>query len=1153
MGAVIRADDARPPQRDKRQDIEGETMGQFTGAAFQGARARVSRPLRIASFGLALPLAFVAAGARATDNQGAASSAGPALLAPAPTASQGPKRTQHKAPAPAPARRTVAAGAGAAAPAQPILLAQATPTQGGTGTGATGQANPSNQPPPPAGTPPGSNAALSEVVVTGSRIERSTFTTPNPVTVLNSQDIANLGITNVGEVLGELPQNSNFFAANNVGLGNFNVGAQLANLRGLNPFFGTRTLTLVDTERFVPQATGGGVDVTLIPSMLVARTEVVTGGASAVYGSDAVAGVVNIILDKKLQGFKGQADYGQTSHHDGGDPHVSIAYGTDLGSRAHIIMGGEFENSEDIGICSQVRSWCASNYGVLTNTLYNGAPAGGGHPAIPPNGLPHYIIGPNATLANQSQTGVLTPCTLPVGVCIPLGPQWIFNSAGNAVSPFNPGNYADGAGVFGFSQGAGATGVGAYDGTTIKPSTKRYTGLADLEYKITDNLNAFLQFDYARSESVNPVANGAIGPIALEVASGVFVPLSSQINYNNPFLPAQFKPGGANALSPPGPIPPPFCAPNPFPCGNSIGGALLGYNMNAIDPARNVTHDHVERLTGGMNGEITGTWNWDAYFEYGQNYNAQALFNNVVSTFLQNALDVVTDPATGQPVCASGAPGCVPLDLFGSNNANPAALAYAFRTLYEFSTLKQYVISGNVHGDLFGGIGAGPVKIALGVEARRDTADVTHDLQDQPFYDEYFLSYGLDYAGKIDVAEGYTEIDFPVLKDLPFAKYLDFDGAIRETSNTNTNQTFGAATDGESVTHRIPSWKLSGIWDTTDWLRIRGTRSRDVRAPYFRELYETYAVTAGGPFGTVVNPVNQQSEVVTALTGGNINLEPETADTETVGIVLAPKSGPLNRFQFSTDWYKIVINNPIAGPPFGLGVQNIVNLCYAGQQAFCNRITFGTPGNFGTIQTVNNTAVNLGRYEVRGVDFEADYSLPLPDVSKSLPGNLNFRWLTSLLYNMTIDDGLGSPPVDYAGQSGPTGAFGGFNTSPRWQSNFFVTYNVGRFTGTAQVRWIGPGSFEAITAFGGAPIAPGDAGYSSTNPNSINTNSVASATYLDLFGSYDITDHVSLFTSINNVFNKSPPVAPGGNGYPTNPVYFDTYGLFWRVGVRVAF
>src|SRR6185312_6214188 len=138
----------------------------------------------------------------------------------------------------------------------------------------------------------------------------------------------------------------------------------------------------------------------------------------------------------------------------------------------------------------------------------------------------------------------------------------------------------------------------------------------------------------------------------------------------------------------------------------------------------------------------------------------------------------------------------------------------------------------------------------------------------------YFLSYGLDYAGKISVVEGYGEINVPVLKDLPLAKYLELDGAFRETNNKNTNETGAAATDGESVTHNINSWKLSSIWDLTDWFRLRGTRSRDVRAAGFRELYESYAVSAGGPFGTITNPQNNQSEVITALTGGNINLAP---------------------------------------------------------------------------------------------------------------------------------------------------------------------------------------------------------------------------------------------------------------------------------------
>jgi iron complex outermembrane receptor protein len=143
--------------------------------------------------------------------------------------------------------------------------------------------------------------------------------------------------------------------------------------------------------------------------------------------------------------------------------------------------------------------------------------------------------------------------------------------------------------------------------------------------------------------------------------------------------------------------------------------------------------------------------------------------------------------------------------------------------------------------------------------------------------------------------------------------------------------------------------------------------------------------------------------------------------------------------------------------------------------------------------------------------------------------------------------------VNYAGQSGPTGAFGGFNTSPRWQSNFFATYANGPFSGTVQVRWIGPGTFEAVDAAGGLAIAPGDPGYTTTNVNSINNNSVASATYLNLSGSYDLSSHFTVFATIDNVLNRSPPVAPGGNGYPTNPVYFDTYGMTWRLGVKASF
>jgi outer membrane receptor protein involved in Fe transport len=353
------------------------------------------------------------------------------------------------------------------------------------------------------------------------------------------------------------------------------------------------------------------------------------------------------------------------------------------------------------------------------------------------------------------------------------------------------------------------------------------------------------------------------------------------------------------------------------------------------------------------------------------------------------------------------------------------------------------------------------------------------------------------------------------------------------------------------VGHSFPTWKVSGIWDVTDWLRFRGTRSRDVRAPQFRELFQSYSVASAGPFASVNNPWNNNLPQQTHITtGGTLALKPETADTLTAGVVLSPKSGWSDRLRFSADWYEIVINDPITGPPFGIGAQNIVNGCYQGSSFFCSLV-----GGAGTanITSVNNSAANLGKYTTRGVDFEGGYDLPLDSVSKGWGGDLNVRILASYLYDMIINTGLGGPIINYAGQSGPTGAFGGYNTSPYWQGNGYFTYSNGPFSGTVQLRYVGAGKLMARSAFGGLPVTPGSAGYSSTNPNSVNENSVPSEWYVNLAASYDINQHLAVFANVNNLFNQAPPVAPGGNGYPTNPVYFDTYGLTWKVGARFRF
>ena len=997
---------------------------------------------------------------------------------------------------------------------------------------------------------PASSAASSEneILVTGSRVRRSTFETPNPVTVLDAEDIEDLGLNNVAEVVKQLPQNSNFFAANNVGMGNFNVGAQLVNLRGLNPFFGTRTLTLIDTRRVVSTTAGGGVDITLVPSMLVGRTETVTGGASAVYGSDAIAGVVNVILDKSLEGLKAQADFSATTHGDGDDWHAAAAYGTSFADgRGHFIVGAEYQDSAPIGDCATERDWCAQGYALFNNTDY-------ATPGAPGYGQPHYVLGPNATIAYSSSTGALSPCLFFVpgaGFCgyVPAvtGPTFQFNPAGTAAIPFDSGRYSAGSfPIFGLPrQGGDQFATGNYDITTLRAGVEKLSTLARAEYEISPAITVSLEGSYARSEAVNPHATGAVGPFPFLLFDPFL--LGYQIAPDNAFLPPSVA-----AMIP--------------------NGASLGRTMNNLQTARNETNNETWRLVGGLEGDIGSHWSWDAYYSHGENHNDQHLFHNMVQPLLRFALDAVRLPS-GAVVCGVTIPGrinpdtgfpytpanvafansagtCVPLNLFGSASASQAAIDYAFRELVEFVNQKQDVTAFNVRGDLFGGWGAGPIKLATGAEWRRESGNLSHDLANQPWYSGYYLTYGGDYAGKTEVLEGYVELNVPVFRDSPVGRYLELDGAVRGTRNKNEGTLGNAA--GQTRTREFVTWKVSGIWDATDWLRVRATRSRDVRAAQFRELFETRDPFVGPPFGVVNNPWpgGTANDAIIATIGGDVNLRPEKADTLTAGVVLSPQGGFLSGFKFSADWYQIEIEDAIAS--LGIGAQNIVTGCFQGNQVFCDRIVGeGTPD----IISVFNNAANLQGFVTRGVDFEAVYNLPLQEDS-----SLTFRVLASYLYDQLFDTGQTDPatgdpiaPRNYAGTSGPTGAFGSFNTAPKWQGNAFLTYRQGPFSGTVQARYVGPGRFMVLTAAGGPPIDPSDPGYASTDPNSITDNSVDDAIYVNLAGSFDVTEQVQVFGSLNNVFDKDPPIAPGGNGFPTNPVYFDTYGRTFRIGARVNF
>jgi len=966
-----------------------------------------------------------------------------------------------------------------------------------------------------------------EIVVTGSRIRQDGFESATPTTVVGSELLNSMGIANVGDAVGLIPQNSQFVSDTNVGNGNFNVGAQLANLRGLNPFFGTRTLTLLNTRRHVPTTTGGAVDLSLIPSTLVSRVETVTGGASAAYGSDAIAGVVNILLDTDLEGVKLNLDYAQTGEGDGSDVHLGVGGGWSFANdRGHVLIGGEYQDTSSIDNCTS-RSWCTNADALFTNNSY-----------LLNNGSPQYVIGPNAKLNGATQTGVIG------GGFSGIAPAQ-FNEAGNGLAPFANGQFGGNFSANGYRQGGDGTNVGPYNYRQLRPANERYSILGHLTYNLTDRLELFSELSYASTD--------AVSKSALNDNPGAF--LGSTIYADNFYL---------NQLAAP-PVVGPF-------------GLPFAREMSNLRQGRNETSNDVRRIVLGLSGDLLQEWTWETYYQYGENENKQRVHNWMVNDndgvftgttnggplgvgsfdFFDWALDAVND-GTGRPVCRQvllgnpAAAGCLPLNLFGLNNADQRAIDYAYRTLIEDGTFEQQVIAASFQGALFEGWGAGPISMAAGIEYRKEQGAVVHG--DDPFRFQYVLSYGGDYSGALEVTEEFVEFDVPVVNG---AQALNFNVAARHTENkTKGGDTGISTTIGQTRSVDFDTWKVSGVYDPVEWFRLRGTRSRDIRAAAFRELYFSYDGTLAA-VGTVVNPWtgNPQDPSRTVL-GGNFGLQPETADTDTFGFVISP-GGADARLRFSADWYEIELEDAIA--TFGVGANAIIAGCFANASSpSCANIA-GIPngsGGFSDIQTVYNLAANLGAVETRGVDIETTYTWML-DQSAS---TLTLRVLATNLYDMIIDPGTGAPPVNYRGQSGPVGAFGGFNTSPEWQASTFLTFSDDRFSTTLQAQYVGSAKFATVFGGGfGGPIVPAtgpeEPNYATTLPGSVSDNTVPSKVYLTLSGSYDFEfggSQLQFFGVVNNLLDEEPPIVPGGNGFPTNPVYFDTLGRTYRVGVRMEF
>ena len=957
------------------------------------------------------------------------------------------------------------------------------------------------------------------IIVTGSRLSRSTFDTPSPVTLLGSEDLARRGITNVAEAITELPSFRDSTSPQTQGFGSFNVGARISNLRGLGV---TRNLILVDGRRFAPTTREGSVDLNFIPSILVERTEIVTGGASAAYGSDAITGVVNIILDDDLEGLKSEIDIGVSEEGDGRRFHAAAAYGLALGDRAHLVIGGEYADQKGIGNCF-TRDWCTLG-AIVTNPGYAAGGVG--------NGLPNLVRANTGAGLRFNNAGVIYGGA-------PGSPAAAFNIFGTGgvtfgpdgeVLPFRTGNPA-----FALFQVGGDI-LPAYANANITVPVERYSVNANFTYDFSDSVSGFV--------------SGTYGHVDGQLLQTSFFSLGIPIYADNPYIP-----GGIRAVLPGGQQTPPtgpasLVRPGPpaFVLARQFDDLARGFSTSEAD---------TWRAAAGLSGTLGGAWAWDGYYQYSRTDRLQVVNDNLVvgaadfpvgnpatiarsNAYFYYAADAVVDPATGQATCRAllspdaalrqAAAGCVPINLFGENNYDPAALDYVYGDLVEDIKLEQHVVAANLRGDLFA-LPGGTAQLAVGGEFRVDKIDVVHD--DLSNIYAYFQNFGADYDGKTEVKEVYGELELPLLANMPFVQALSVNGAIRQTWYDISGFGSYLRTEVEN-SFDATAWKVSANWEPVDWLRFRVSRSRDIRAPNFAELF----LASASSFTTLTNPFQNNAPTTPSLVnGGNPFVNPEKADTWGAGAIFTP-GGALEGLRLSVDWFDIKVKDFIGTPPGGF--QNILNVCQrTGLESACSLINEGSPQQGDAITEIRNVSLNLEELRTSGVDFEADYRMELGGESQLL-----FRVLATYVDELT-SVAFGEE-IDRAGQTGGAGSL----SAPEWSGNAFITYISPRSSLTLQGRYIDSGVVDALYT------DPSDEDYAPTLPNSINDNSVPSLFYLNVSGTVNVGDNpdsgAQLFFRVNNLLDKEPPIVPEFQ-FPTNPVYFDTIGRYYTIGARLRY
>ncbi len=959
------------------------------------------------------------------------------------------------------------------------------------------------------------------IVVTGSRLSvPSGMETAVPVTAIDEEEIDNLDPGTLIQAMNTLPifinndtpnSNAGFFARS--GTGNLN-------LRGLGT---NRTLTLLNGRRLAPTTAFGGADINLIPSAMLRGVENVTGGASAAYGTDAVAGVTNFLLDTDFTGLEINLQGGITERGDGENYEASLAFGTDIGSRGHLLLAGEVYGMEPIWNYKD-RDWYDS-WGLLDSDG---------------DGIDEEWRQVHSS--RVSFDGLIN------------APGFSYNNyqfgQSGGLAPFQLGPVSDGP-IGGFDArtvGGSGDDINCGEVCNVWPDTDRYSLFAYGDYELTDNLMVFAQYTRGYShlfENASPRG------------SGVGFPTTFTIFQDNFYLNRDY-PEVAQAMA-----------------DEEIASFSLR-RMCSVEDCGNLYYEEWTTQNIGTvgfeldidnNGGFFDGWSVDGYYQYGHSKKKWDQFGLRVDRIFA-ALDAVDD-GNGNPVCRVTAfgstdfPGCEPINLFGRGNASEASVDYVTGmdpgqqittplffadTGYDLgitdsytstpgkraiTTFEQHFAELSFSGEVFE-LPAGTVSLAFGGSYRADSIYQVNRDPANPASD-HENGHPVLCSGESPGLRGVSG-DCNNTVATQYSKVSNIQGSadVKELFAETLIPVFDTGQGqraGINIAARWADYEGSGsIWSykgglelsVIDGLRFRGTYSRDVRAA---NLNERFNKTGG--LGTVTDPRISQADLdactalndpdlacstsynVTTFSGGNPNVNPEEADTYTFGVVVQPLALP--GFSASVDWFSVDINGAIGQ----VGLSEVARRCYEDEDPlFCNLITESATdttdaGGYPIMQLVGDQYVNVEKSKVEGIDVELGYRSDVNVLGGGQEG-ISLRGFATWLLERS-NTGAATPANNFDPQ--PT-RFDGFGSFPKFRGTAFVGYNNGPFNINFTGRVIGSSRIQNPATAGAAGVTLED-------------NEIPAVFYLDTRLNYDFElagNEAQVYFSVNNLLDKDPPV-----------------------------